>query len=42
VFVAAGFLLMCAAVVGFAFPDLRNANLRKRPASEPLKAAASR
>jgi putative nucleotidyltransferase with HDIG domain len=41
VFVAAGFLLVCAAVVGFAFPDLRNATLRKVPVSEPLKAAAS-
>jgi putative nucleotidyltransferase with HDIG domain len=41
VFVAAGFLLVCAAVVGFAFPDLRNATLRKLPVSEPLKAAAS-
>jgi putative nucleotidyltransferase with HDIG domain len=41
VFVAAGFLLVCASVVGFAFPDLRNATLRKVPVSEPLKAAAS-
>jgi putative nucleotidyltransferase with HDIG domain len=41
VFVAAGFLLVCAAVVGFAFRDLRNATLRKLPVSEPLKAAAS-
>jgi putative nucleotidyltransferase with HDIG domain len=41
VFVAAGFLLMCAAAVGFAFPDLRNATLRKAPTSQPLKAAAS-
>lgn len=41
VFVAAGFLLICAALVGFLFPDLRNATLRKAPASEPLKAAAS-
>jgi len=41
VFVAAGFLLVCAAAVGFAFPDLRNATLRKVPASEALKAAAS-
>jgi MFS family permease len=41
VFVAAGFLLMCAAAVGFAFPDLRNATMRKVPVTEPLKAAAS-
>lgn len=41
VFVAAGFLLTCAAAVGFAFPDLRKATLRKQPASEPLKAAAT-
>jgi MFS family permease len=41
VFVAAGGLLICAAAVGFAFPDLRNATLRKAPASQPLKAAAS-
>jgi putative nucleotidyltransferase with HDIG domain len=41
VFVTAGFLLVCAAVVGFAFRDLRNATLRKVPVSEPLKAAAS-
>jgi len=41
VFVTAGFLLVCAAAVGFAFPDLRNATMRKVPVSEPLKAAAS-
>src|SRR3984893_2440631 len=41
VFVAAGFLLICAGAVGFAFRDLREATFRKEPASEPLKAAAS-
>ncbi|MDQ6714068.1 MAG: MFS transporter [Candidatus Dormibacteraeota bacterium] len=41
VFVTAGFLLMCAAVVGFAFPDLRKATMRKLPLTEPFKAAAS-
>jgi len=38
---AAGFLLICAGAVGFAFRDLREATFRKEPASEPLKAAAS-
>jgi putative nucleotidyltransferase with HDIG domain len=40
VFVMAGFLLVCAAAIGFAFPDLRNATMRKVPVSEPLIAAS--
>ncbi|HVS06568.1 MAG TPA: MFS transporter [Candidatus Dormibacteraeota bacterium] len=41
VFVAAGLLLACAGVVGFAFRDLREATFRKEPAQQPLKATAS-
>ncbi|HXN00794.1 MAG TPA: MFS transporter [Candidatus Dormibacteraeota bacterium] len=40
VFVAAGFLLICAALVGFAFKNLRNASLRDIPSAPVLKAVS--
>jgi predicted MFS family arabinose efflux permease len=40
VFMTAGTLLVIAAVVGFAFPDLRNATLREIPATPVLEAAS--
>jgi len=38
--VAAGFLLICSAVVGFAFKNLRNASLRDIPSAPVLKAVS--
>jgi putative nucleotidyltransferase with HDIG domain len=40
VFVAAGLLLICAALVGFAFRNLRNASLRDVPSAPVLKAVS--
>jgi hypothetical protein len=40
VFVTAGFLLICAALVGFGFRNLREASLREEPAAPALKAAS--
>ncbi|TMB64813.1 MAG: MFS transporter [Chloroflexi bacterium] len=40
VFVAAGFLLICSAVVGLAFKNLRNASLRDIPSAHVLKAVS--
>jgi len=40
VFVAAGFLLICSAAVGFAFKNLRNASLREVPSAPVLKAVS--
>jgi putative nucleotidyltransferase with HDIG domain len=40
VFGAAGSLLLAAALVGFAFKNLRNATLREEPRSVPLEAAS--
>ena len=41
VFVSAGFLLICAAVLGFAFRNLRGATLRDEPPAPVLTATAS-
>lgn len=41
VFVAAGALLVCAATLGFAFPDLRRANLADESTRAPLQSAAT-
>jgi putative nucleotidyltransferase with HDIG domain len=40
VFVAAGFLLICAAIVGFGFKNLRSASLRDLPPAPVLKAVS--